>query len=179
MSLARYMDTHPDEDCTSILDHLGADCTTCGCKPDPSDPFFHSIEFYLAVTAGCVFVVAALFIGICLCRRNRATTTYTTTTTLSDANALLGDEGFGNPSAGAGTYTAPVDTGVAGESGQAEEIARVRYNFTADPAYDEQLSVNKNDRVIVLEKFDDGWWNIKHLDSGRVGIVPASYCTIE
>ncbi len=31
----------------------------------------------------------------------------------------------------------------------------------------------------VLEKFDDGWWNVKLVDSDRRGIVPASYCAPE
>jgi hypothetical protein len=33
--------------------------------------------------------------------------------------------------------------------------------------------------VQVLEKYDDGWWNVKHEESGRIGIVPATYCAME
>jgi len=65
---------HAEADCNVILEETGENCTSCGCSPAvPSTvPFGTELEFYLAVTAVCVFVIAIIFVGICLCRRNRA-----------------------------------------------------------------------------------------------------------
>lgn len=170
--------TLPDPTCDRLLDISNLDCTSCGCSVTPG--FFTSVSFYLIVVAAVLAVIGAIFVGVCLCRRSRATAVYkttTTTTTVGSAEQSLLAGGHEDDAVQTSRSTTGA-TAVQG-SGGAVEYARVRYNFTADSSYDEQISVSKNDRVQVMEKFDDGWWNIKHEATGRVGIVPASYCTLE
>ena len=176
------MELHEDDSCSSILAELGENCTVCGCVDRPDDTSLRTVEKDLIIAAAVVFCLAAIFVGICLCRRNRAVTgsqfvAKTTTMTYDNGNteSLLEPQGQGNTTAAAGTPY-PQETDGAEAEG---EWARVRYNFTADQTYEEQISVSRNDRVIVLEKFDDGWWNVRHPKTGRVGIVPASYCTMD
>ncbi|KAG7331267.1 hypothetical protein KOW79_005236 [Hemibagrus wyckioides] len=69
--------------------------------------------------------------------------------------------------------------GSAGGSGMggAERIydlnipAMVKFSYTAER--DDELSLVKGDRVVVMEKCSDGWWRGSH--DGRVGWFPSNY----
>ena len=52
--------------------------------------------------------------------------------------------------------------------------AVAEFDFAGEADDPEQLPVKAGDRVTILEKFDDGWWNVKN-SSGRTGIVPADF----
>ena len=57
--------------------------------------------------------------------------------------------------------------------GGARARARVLYDFS--PSAEGEIAVNAGDVVCVVEKADDGWWDVKTKD-GTVGVVPAAYC---
>ena len=171
------MSKRTDFTCDEIRKYFNVSCETCGCNALP--PFFSSAEFILIVIAAVVALLGAVFVGVCLCRRNRATAgkpvTIASDSMTEDLLANHDDDII--PSA---NTERPVTNNMQGvTTANGGEFATVRYNFTADSSYEEQISVNKDDRVQVLEKFDDGWWNIRHEESGRVGIVPASYCAVD
>lgn len=78
-------------------------------------------------------------------------------------NGGAGSEGGGGAAVGTATISA-----------LNHEVAECEFDFEGDPADDEQLPVKAGERVIVLEKFDDGWWNVEN-QNGRKGIVPADF----
>ncbi|XP_076858000.1 cytoplasmic protein NCK2a [Brachyhypopomus gauderio] len=49
--------------------------------------------------------------------------------------------------------------------------AVVKFSYAAER--DDELSLSKGDRVVVMEKCSDGWWRGSH--SGRVGWFPSNY----
>jgi len=53
-------------------------------------------------------------------------------------------------------------------------MAVAEFDFAGEADDPEQLPVKAGERVTILEKFDDGWWNVKN-GSGRQGIVPADF----
>lgn len=53
------------------------------------------------------------------------------------------------------------------------EIYRVMHDFKAENA--DELSVSKGEKVMVLRKDADGWWDCAEMKGWRMGIVPESY----
>ena len=51
--------------------------------------------------------------------------------------------------------------------------AFVLYNYASDNPKD--LPVTKGQRVRITAKFEDGWWQVTNVDTGRCGLVPAAY----
>ncbi|KAJ2847269.1 cytoskeletal protein binding protein, partial [Coemansia brasiliensis] len=59
-----------------------------------------------------------------------------------------------------------------------QEYAKVLYDFSSDDP--EELSVKEGDTVLVLDKSDSDWWQIREsLANGRVGLVPAAYVEVQ
>lgn len=54
--------------------------------------------------------------------------------------------------------------------------AVVKYRFEANDDYKDQMSVEKDDQLLVKEKYEDGWWLVQKEATGEEGIVPGSYC---
>ena len=60
------------------------------------------------------------------------------------------------------------------KSKESVPTAVAEFDFAGEADDPEQLPVKAGDKVTILEKFDDGWWNVKDA-SGRTGIVPADF----
>ncbi|KAJ2451815.1 cytoskeletal protein binding protein [Coemansia sp. RSA 2336] len=59
-----------------------------------------------------------------------------------------------------------------------QEHAKVLYDFTSDDS--DELSVKEGDTVLVLDKSDSDWWQVRELPTnGRAGLVPAAYVEIQ
>jgi streptogramin lyase len=52
--------------------------------------------------------------------------------------------------------------------------ATVLYNYKAND--NDELSVQKGDKLIVLETYDDGWWMVQGNDS--IGLLPSNYLEV-
>ena len=55
--------------------------------------------------------------------------------------------------------------------------ATALYDFRAQNA--DELSLGKNDQVLVMQKYADDWWQVRKLSTGEVGVVPANYLFVE
>lgn len=53
------------------------------------------------------------------------------------------------------------------------------FDFSADMNFEGQLSIKKNDVLILLEEFDDGWSHVEYVTSREAGVVPTSYLTLK
>jgi len=55
------------------------------------------------------------------------------------------------------------------------DIVPVLYDFEADPADPEQISVKAGERLVLVLKQDDGWAQVTRLGENTICIVPANY----
>jgi len=55
-------------------------------------------------------------------------------------------------------------------------FAIAKYDYEANQ--DDELSISKGDRIVVLEKSPDGWWKGRK-GTGQVGWFPSNYVTLE
>ncbi|KAJ1866911.1 cytoskeletal protein binding protein [Coemansia sp. RSA 989] len=59
-----------------------------------------------------------------------------------------------------------------------QEHAKVLYDFSSDDP--EELSVKEGDTVLILDKSDPDWWQVRESPpNGRAGLVPAAYVEIQ
>ena len=47
------------------------------------------------------------------------------------------------------------------------------WDFHAQGA--DELSLSKNDVVMVMQKYPDEWWQVRKLSTGQMGVVPSNY----
>jgi streptogramin lyase len=52
--------------------------------------------------------------------------------------------------------------------------ATVLFNYTAND--NDELSVQKGEKLTVLETYDDGWWMVQGNDS--IGLLPSNYLEV-
>lgn len=64
------------------------------------------------------------------------------------------------------------------DTSNSEYLSRavVKYRFEANEDYKDQMSVEKDDQLLVKEKYEDGWWLVQKETTNEEGIVPGSYC---
>jgi hypothetical protein len=120
-----YKSAFPGSTCQQIQTSTGQNCTSCGSCTSGLDPFFSSVEFYLALAAVIVVLVVVVFVTVCLCRRNRATTGNYGSSVSAAMQGLLSepsdDYDNGIPRAANNAFGAARDT-----AGLTAEYARVR-----------------------------------------------------
>ena len=92
----------------------------------------------------------------------------------SEIDAFLNDTAVGGDSATNKRLSKPRLKTPRRKSKESVPTAVAEFDFAGEADDPEQLPVKAGDRVTILEKFDDGWWNVKN-GSGRTGIVPADF----
>jgi len=100
-------------------------------------------------------------------------------------NLLVGNDGISSLNGGAGTQVPLMDSSyetggaeITQDTGNSEYLSRavVKYRFEANEDYKDQMSVEKDDQLLVKEKYEDGWWLVQKEATNEEGIVPGSYC---
>lgn len=43
----------------------------------------------------------------------------------------------------------------------------------------DEMSLRKNDNVVIIQKFPDDWWKCSKVTSSEVGLVPSNYLFVE